>query len=226
MNKATIGTTPNREKRTTLVVRRTPEESDSSALARTLMDVDTRHGFTAAYFVEKLLGTSDEKPALDDYIEFVKGGGANAAKGELAMASRMLSAQAISLDAMFTEFARRAANNMGDYFDASERYARLAMKAQSNCRATVESLAKLHQPREQTVRHVHVNEGGQAIVTDEFHHHGGAAKSGVSKEQSHAPKNDGSSDRSAALPGPDPERDGVPIAGSQGQAALQNARRG
>ena len=41
------------------------------------------------------------------------------------------------------------------------------MKAQSNCRTTLEALAKLHQPREQTVRHIHVNDGGKAIVADQ-----------------------------------------------------------
>lgn len=38
-------------------------------------------------------------------------------------------------------------------------------------RATLEALAKLHQPREQTVKHVHVNEGGRAIVADQIHQH-------------------------------------------------------
>jgi hypothetical protein len=37
---------------------------------------------------------------------------------------------------------------MSEYLDAAERYGRLAMKAQGNCRATLEALAKLHQPRE------------------------------------------------------------------------------
>lgn len=49
----------------------------------------------------------------------------------------------------------------------------MAMKAQSNARTTIEALTKLHQPREQTVRHVHVNQGGQAVVADQFHHHAG-----------------------------------------------------
>ena len=77
--------------------------------------------------------------------------------------ARMYS-QAISLDALFTEMARRSGNNMGRYPDAADRYMRLALKAQAACRATLEALTSLHQPREQTVKHVHVNEGGQAVV--------------------------------------------------------------
>jgi hypothetical protein len=40
---------------------------------------------------------------------------------------------------------------MGDCVNAAKRYERLALKG----RAALETLAKLHQPREQRVRHVH-----------------------------------------------------------------------
>ena len=137
------------------------------------------------------------------------------------MASHILAAQALTLDNMFTELARRTALNMGDYVNAAERYGRLALKAQSNCRATLETLAKLHQPREQTVRHVHVNEGGQAVIADQFHNHTGGKENAESVNQSDAT---GPAGQSAALPSPDPLRDGVPIPGSERQAAMQDAR--
>ena len=142
--------------------------------------------------------------------------------GDLALVSRMLAAQAITLDSMFTEFARRAAINMDEYIHAAERYGRLALKAQGNCRATLDTLAKLHQPREQIVRHVHVNEGGQAIVADQFHHHTGAEKNTETVKQSHAAVSD---DKCTALPCPDTSGNGVPIASRERQAAMQNARR-
>ena len=87
---------------------------------------------------------------------------------------------------MFAELARRAGNNMGEYINAAERYGRLALKAQSNCRATLEALAKLHQPREQTVKHVHVNEGGQAVVADHIHQHTGGRENAKTNGQPHA----------------------------------------
>jgi len=86
----------------------------------------------------------------------------------------------------------------------------------------LEALAKLHQPREQTVRHVHVNEGGQAVIADQFHRHGGTDKNGLLGKQSDAT---GSAGRSAALPRPDPQGVGMLISGGERQAALQNARR-
>ncbi|MFZ4380578.1 MAG: hypothetical protein ACOYO0_01265 [Sandarakinorhabdus sp.] len=86
----------------------------------------------------------------------------------------------------------------------------------------MEALAKLHQPPEQTVRHVHVNEGGQAIVADQFHHHAGGLQNAESVKQSHAT---GAAGQSAALPGPDAGRDGVPIASGEGAEAVPDARR-
>lgn len=72
------------------------------------------------------------------------------------------------------------------YPEAFERYMRLALKSQSACRATLDALVKIHQPREQTVRHVHVNDGGQAIVADQFHHRTGERENGKSINQSDA----------------------------------------
>ncbi len=144
--------------------------------------------------------------------DFIESQGEKAAAGDLSFASQMLAAQALSLDAMFTELGRRAAMNFGTHLDAGERYARLALKAQAGCRATLEALAKLHQPREQTVRHVHVNEGGQAIVADQFHHHAGG-RNVESVEQSHA-----TATASAGVPMPreNARGDAVPIASRKG----------
>ena len=99
---------------------------------------------------------------------------------------------------------------------------RLALKAQANCRATLEALAKLHQPREQTVKHVHVNQGGQAIVADNIHQHAGGRKNGKSNEQSHAT---GAAGESPALLGADPQGNGVPIPGGEGPETVPDARR-
>ena len=66
--------------------------------------------------------------------------------GSLAGAESTLAAQANALDAMFNELARRAALNMGEYLSTTETYLRLALKAQSQCRATLETLATIKNP--------------------------------------------------------------------------------
>lgn len=138
------------------------------------------------------------------------------------MASELLAAQAVTLDTMFTELARRSAVNMGNHIEAMDRYMRLALKAQTNCRATLEALAKLHQPREQTVKHVQVNQGGQAVIADQVHNHAGGRENGKSNEQPHAT---GAAGANPSLPGHDAQGNGVPISGGKGQSAMQNARR-
>jgi hypothetical protein len=70
----------------------------------------------------------------------------NVIDGKMIRPEAMLIAQAHSLDAIFNEFARRAALNMGEYLDAAETFMRLALKAQSQCRATLETLATIKNP--------------------------------------------------------------------------------
>jgi hypothetical protein len=114
---------------------------------------------------------ADERPTVEASIYELCKDVEAVAKGDLTCASQMLVAQSVTLDALFAELIRRSLDNMGERFDAMERYMRLALKAQSACRSTLEILARLHQPREQTVKHVQVNHGGQAVVADQFHHH-------------------------------------------------------
>lgn len=206
----------------TLHIKPIEGETSGRTMARTILDPSVRHGLSASVFAGRAFGTSAGKAGVTEFAGYVREAGGKAESGDLSMASRMLAAQAITLDSMFTEFARRAAINMSQYLEAAERYGRLAMKAQSNCRATLEALAKLHQPREQTVRHVHVNDGGQAIVADQFHHHTGASENDKSIKQSDAT---GPASECGALPRPDPHGNGVPVAGREGQAAMPDARR-
>lgn len=197
-------------------------EGEAEGMARVMVEPYMRHGIVANGITEKMVGKLPGEPYFDDFGKVIKAKAELVCKGDMTLASEMLTAQALSLDALFTELTRRATTNFGDYPLAAERYARLAFKAQGNCRASLEALAKLHQPREQTVRHVHVNEGGQAVIADEFHHHGGNEKNGKSDKQSHAT---GTAGHGPALLGQDPRGNGLPISSGQGEAAVQDARR-
>ena len=205
-----------------LVIDRTADETGAQAMARKLLGPSFRHALTASTFTKQILGNDFDGPGITDFIGHVQAVGEKAEAGDLAFASRVLAAQAITLDSMFSELARRAALNMGEYLNAAERYGRLALKAQTNCRATVEALTKLHQPREQTVRHVHVNEGGQAVVADHFHNHTGVRENDNSIKQSDATQPAGAS---AALLSPNETGNGVPIPCRARETAMQNARR-
>lgn len=159
-------------------------EARSRTLARSMLDPKARHGCLSSIFAGSAF-TDDPDLSITDTVAFLNDELAKVARGDMALPSRMLAAQAVSLDTIFTELAQRSQRNMGQYLDAAERYMRLALKAQAASRATLEALARLHQPREQTVRHVHVERGGQAVVADQFHHHAGGSDE-KTVEQSHA----------------------------------------
>ena len=72
---------------------------------------------------------------------------ATASGGDLKRQEAMLAIQAHTLDTIFNELARRSQVNMGHYLDAGDRYMRLALKAQSQCRATIETLAEMKNPK-------------------------------------------------------------------------------
>lgn len=206
----------------TITVEAEKDESEATTMARTMVDPYLRHGIVAHALTEKMVGKLPGQPQLDDFGRAIKAKTEKTRTGDMATASEMLTAQAHSLDAMFTELSRRAIINFGDYPLAAERYARLAFKAQANCRTSLEALARLHQPREQTVRHVHVNEGGQAVIAEEFHHHGGTGENEKSGKQSHAT---GKTGERSTLPSPDPLWNGLPVASGEGQAPVPDARR-
>ena len=67
-------------------------------------------------------------------------------KNNLQRTEAMLMIQAHTLDSIFNELARIAALNMGEYIGAAETYLRLALKAQSQCRTTLETLAQIKNP--------------------------------------------------------------------------------
>ncbi len=66
--------------------------------------------------------------------------------GDLTRSEVMLTAQAHTLDAIFNNLAQRAALNIGEYLEAGETYLKLALRAQSQCRATWKTLATIKNP--------------------------------------------------------------------------------
>ena len=204
----------------TLSVEAQKGEDRDDKLASVAIRPGVRHAALSSSFANQMFGDSHQ-PSIGRDSKVMADLMAKAEEGDNALASRMLAVQAVTLDAMFTELGRRSVMNIGEYLGAAESYMRLALKAQANSRATLEALSKLHQPREQTVKHVHVNEGGKAVVADQFHQHTGAGKNGKSNKQPHAT---GKTSESAALSSPDPIGQTVPVSGGEGKEAVPNAR--
>jgi hypothetical protein len=85
-----------------------------------------------------------------------------ASAGNLQRAEAMLVTQAHTLDVIFNNLARRTAS--AEYLPQFEAYMRLGLKAQSQCRATLETLAAIKNPPPVTfVRQANVAHGPQQV---------------------------------------------------------------
>lgn len=83
--------------------------------------------------------------------------------GNLQSSETLLYSQAVALNAMFSELALRSALNMGTYPQATESYMRLALKAQSQCRTTLETLANIKNPPVVFARQANISNGPQQV---------------------------------------------------------------
>lgn len=201
----------------TLTLAAKPGKSEARQLAEVALDpaahaLTVTEKFNRGGFGER--GLTESYAVLSEQLK-------EARDSDLSHYRSLLAGQAIALNSIFTELSRRAALNMREFLPATETYMRLALKAQAQSRATIEALERLLNGREQTVRHVHVdNRGGQAVIAENVHNRGeGNGKTG---DQSHAT---GAVGECAALPGAHPQGNGMPVPGGQREEPLQDARR-
>ena len=110
-------------------------------------------------FIQGMLGPQ----GLTESLEVLNAQVKEVQAGNLSGIERMLVAQANTLDAIFNELASRAARNMGEYLNATETYLRLALKAQTQCRATLETLAAIKNPPIIYARQANVTTGPQQV---------------------------------------------------------------
>lgn len=101
--------------------------------------------------------------SLTDCMAVLKGKGEAVNRGDMREAEALLAAHVASLNAIYTELARRAMLNMGEHLGATETYLRLAMKAQSQCRSTIETLAEMKSPPVVFARQANISNGPQQV---------------------------------------------------------------
>lgn len=143
----------------TMEIRGDPGASIERRLADVATDGTAGNAMTVRTFAHGSFGELHATECLDALRASVKA----VQGGDLAGAEAMLVAQAAALNAIFGEMARRAALNMGEYLDATDRYMRLALKAQSQCRATLETLATIKNPPVVFARQANIAHGPQQV---------------------------------------------------------------
>ncbi len=122
-----------------ITVAGSPNEDKAVTLARTVLRPTVQAAVTLkeygkSYGDLELLGLVD---ALTVQTKAVT-------DGDLGRGEAMLAVQAHTLDAVFNNLGRRAIN--AEYMDNLDRYLKLALRAQSQCRATWETLATMKNP--------------------------------------------------------------------------------
>ena len=109
------------------------------AIGATIPNASTALDYSISLFPD--INLNECAKQMNSEIRDVNGGNLDSLEG-------MLAAQAIALNAIFNNFAKRAAH--ADMMPKLEAYMRLALKAQSQCRTTVEAIAEIKYPKTAT----------------------------------------------------------------------------
>lgn len=117
----------------------------------------------AAYRVIASAEHSSMKDTLDvpTLVQTLKDQGAAACRNDMSQAEAMLMNQATALQSLFARMAERATG--AEYMPNFEIFMRVALKAQSQCRATLEALAAIKNPPIVYAKQANVTTGPQQV---------------------------------------------------------------
>src|SRR5690606_17943985 len=157
------------------------DQADGDTREKAIASSVLRPSVNAAVTIQQLstqFGDIDLHALIDALSDHAK----VANDGDLKRAEGMLIIQAHTLDAIFNNLARRSALNMGEYMGAAETYMKLALRAQNQCRATLQTLGELKNPQpvafvkqsNNTRGPQHVNNVPSLCNPDESDSHAGA----------------------------------------------------
>lgn len=162
---------------------------------------------------------------LRRHVDDVSGGNMNRPEQILLM-------QAQTLDVIFNTLAQRAGANIGTHRDAAEIYLRMALKAQGQCRTTLETLAEIKAPRstqfikqQNVANQQQVNNGAAPLATAPLthaHEKNSANQSNELLELQHGERMDGGTARTAI--GIDPQLETVGAVNRPANGRRKNAQ--
>jgi hypothetical protein len=156
--------TPAKHDPAVLTVRMTEAEEQTKVRAKLAADGLITNATLVQKFSEGTFG--DGQVSLDGCVEALQAASAAVHAGSLEQCETMLVAQASALNVIFCETARKARLNLGSHLQAAELYMRLALKAQAQCRATLEALLAMKNPPVVFARQANINHGGQQQVNN------------------------------------------------------------
>lgn len=126
-----------------------PNEDNAAALARTVLQPNVQAAVTLREY-DKKFGHLDLTGMAEALKEHTKA----TMDGDMGRAEAVLIAQAHTLDAIYNNLARRAINS--EFMNHLDSYLKLALRAQSQCRATWEALSAVKHPPIQYVKQLNM----------------------------------------------------------------------
>lgn len=84
-------------------------------------------------------------------------------QGDSNQTESILFSQAVTLNAIFLEMARRAALNMNEHIHATEAYMRMALRAQNQVRLTLETIHNIKNPSVVIAKQANITSGPQQV---------------------------------------------------------------
>lgn len=128
--------------------------------AKALAKIAIRPSANAAAVISeygKMFGDHDISDLMDELVDSIE----KVNDGDLKRCEGMLMGQAQALQSIFTNLARRAVNQ--EYLKNYEAFMRLALKAQSQCRQTLETLSNIKNPPVVYAKQANISNGPQQV---------------------------------------------------------------
>jgi len=146
-------------KREPLTAHQKPDESLARALARTALRPTLQAALTQRYFLQGDFPNASLDELTKELLEQCDA----VQRGDLRRPEEMLTVQAHTLDQVFNKLARASYLNIPRNLDTAERLMRLALKAQTQSRATWETLSSPKDPPVVIANQANVTTGPQQI---------------------------------------------------------------
>ena len=119
---------------------------------------------SAAILVHAFVKAPDTEFDINTMVQVLNDCCESIEANNLSQAEFMLISQAHALQSIFLSMGVKAAANTGSHLAATEVYMRMALKAQAQCRATLETLAEIKNPRAVAfVKQANISHGHQQV---------------------------------------------------------------
>lgn len=135
-----------------------PQQSPEARLAEYMVEGLAMNSLVGLAFSRKL----GELDLTECFAQTLRNAQATANRDRSSQEA-ILAAQVISTNAIYTDLALLAHSNLDKGINVFERLMRLALKAQSNCRATAEALALMQNPPTVFARQANIANGPQQV---------------------------------------------------------------